>query len=131
MGHRSHAGEAGRLALIEAAEFRHIDEQAQGGGLGNARYAHEDRQSRGEIRILLTQAEKVGLKGSKLVSNLAQRSKARQQGCIEPIGFGELTQGFSEAAGVAGIDLRQRQAGRCEAAFQGAVVSSGASKTTR
>ena len=28
MSHRSHAGEACRLALIEAAEFGHVDEQA-------------------------------------------------------------------------------------------------------
>jgi hypothetical protein len=61
MRDRSYAGEAGYLALIEAAEFRHVDEQAHGGGLGNARYAHEDRQSRGEIRIPLAQAEKVVL----------------------------------------------------------------------
>ena len=58
---RSQAGKACHLALIKAAEFGHIDEQAQGGGLGNARYAHEDRQSRGEIRIPLAQAEKVVL----------------------------------------------------------------------
>jgi hypothetical protein len=44
--------------------------------------AHEDRQSRGEIRIPLTQAEEVGLNGGELVSDLAQPlgEVASQQG---------------------------------------------------
>ncbi len=54
-----------------------------------------------------------------------QGSKASQQGGIEPIGFGELTQGFSEAAGVAGIDLRQRQAGTSKTPLQHAVRRAG------
>jgi hypothetical protein len=51
MRDRGHAGETCHLALIKAAEFRHLDKQAYGGGLSNARNAHKDGQSRGEIRI--------------------------------------------------------------------------------
>jgi hypothetical protein len=56
---------------------------------------------------------------------LEQRSKARQQGRIEPIGCGELTQGVREAAGVAGIDLRQWQAGPGKTPLQHAVIGAG------
>jgi hypothetical protein len=59
---------------------------------------------------------------------LEQRPKARQQGCVEPVGFGELPERLSEAAGVAGIDLRQGQTRGRERAFQGTVVGSGGLK---
>jgi hypothetical protein len=68
-------------------------------------------------------ASRVGLSTGR--GGLEQGSKARQQGCIEPIGFGELTQGLSEAAGVAGIDLRQRQAGGRKTPLQHAVIRAG------
>ncbi len=56
---------------------------------------------------------------------LEQRSKARQQRRIEPIGLGELAQGLQKAAGVAGIDLRQRQASIGKAPLQLSVIGAG------
>jgi hypothetical protein len=47
---------------------------------------------------------------------LERGSKACQQGCIEPVSFGELTEGLSEAAGVTLIDLRLGQASGRETA---------------
>ena len=64
MGHRSQASEACHLTVIETAQFRHVDEQAQSCGLCNAGNAHEDRQARGEIRIFHAQTLEVRIDGS-------------------------------------------------------------------
>jgi hypothetical protein len=82
MGHRSQASEACHLTVIETAQFRHVDEQAQSCGLGNAGNAHEDRQSWGQIRILHVQALEVRFNGGELVSDLTQplRKLTPQQG---------------------------------------------------
>ena len=71
MGHRSQASEACHLTLIGAAQFRHVDEQAQGGGLCDARDAHEGRQPQREIRIACAQALELHIDSGELLCDLA------------------------------------------------------------
>jgi hypothetical protein len=80
-GHRSQAGEAGHLALIEAAEFRHVGEQAHGGGLSNAGNAHKNRQTAGKSRILQAQALKLCVDGCQMASDLALNKAERTIFC--------------------------------------------------
>ncbi len=82
MVHRSQASEACHLTVIETAQFRHVDEQAQSCGFCDAGNAHEDRQVRGEIRILRAQALEVRIDGGEMMGDLTQplRKLTPQQG---------------------------------------------------